>query len=87
MNKIRRLDQAINLARRIASDILIYHKDVVLAGLSNGDLYERLSKEIDEGRRLYLDRVDLADGQSSEHFERALNDVLVLKGVARLARD
>lgn len=65
----------------------MYHEDVVAAGLTNGDLYQRLSHEIEEGRRLYLERVELSDGQSSEHFERALNDVLVLKGVARLARD
>lgn len=86
MKKIRRLDQAINFARSIASDILMYHQDVVVEGLTNGDLYERLSKEIEEGRRLYLERVELADGQASEHFERALNDVIVFKGVARLAR-
>lgn len=86
MKKIVRMDQAINFARSIASDILVYNKEQVLAGLRDDDVFERLSAEIDEGRRLYLDRVLLNGLSSSEHFERALTDVLLRKGFANIER-
>ena len=87
MKKIERIDQAINFARSIASDILIYNKDQVHLGLREDDLYDRLSPAIDEGRRLYMERVDLGGQRSSEHFERALTDVLVRKGLASIERE
>ena len=86
MKKIVRMDQAINFARSIASDMLVYNKDQVLAGLRADDVFERLSSEIEEGRRLYMDRVLLDGLESSEHFERALNDVLLRKGFANIER-
>jgi hypothetical protein len=86
MKKIVRLDQAINFARSIASDILVYNKEQVLAGLRDDDIFERLGAEIDEGRRLYTDRVLLDGLASSEHFERALTDVLLRKGFANIER-
>ena len=87
MKKIERIDQAINFARSIASDILIYNKEQVYLGLREDDLYERISPAIEEGRRLYMERVDLGGQRTSEHFERALTDVLVRKGMAGLERE
>jgi hypothetical protein len=87
MKKIERIDQAINFARSIASDILIYNKEQVHLGLREDDLYDRLSLAIEEGRRLYMERVDLSGERSSEHFERALTDVLVRKGLAGIERE
>lgn len=87
MKKIERTDQAINFARSIASDILIYNKEEVGKGLRKDDIYDRLSVAIDEGRRLYLDRVMIDATSSSEHFERALTDVLLRKGLAGIKRE
>ncbi len=86
MKKIVRMDQAINFARSIASDILVYNKEQVITGLREDDVFDRLSAEIDEGRRLYMERVALDERGSSEHFERALTDVLLRKGFANIDR-
>ena len=79
MKKIEREDQAVNLARSIASDILIYHREAVLEGIREDDFYERLGNELDEGRKLYGDRVALELRTKSNHFERAIVDVLIRK--------
>ena len=78
--KIERQDQAINLARSIASDILIYNREAVEQGLRADDLFERLADEIDEGRRLYVERVSEVLPDRTNHFDRALGDILVRKG-------
>ena len=86
MKKIERDDQAVNLARSIASDILIYHKDEVLEGLRQDDLYERLSNQLAEGRQLYSDRVSSDIKMQRNHFERAIVDVLIRKAKQQLQR-
>ena len=86
VKKVDRDDQAVNLARSIASDILIYHRDAVLDGLRNDDLYERLSSQLAEGRQLYSDRVSSEMKMQRNHFERAVVDVLIRKATLQLNR-
>ena len=85
VNKIRRVDQAINFARSIASDLLMYNADRVVEGLKNDDLFTRLAPELEEGRRLYLERVEL-EPNGLEHYERAINDILVRKAILGVHR-
>ena len=86
MKRIDRDDQAVNLARSITSDILVYHREDVLAGLRNDDLYDRLAPQLAEGRQLYADRVSSEIETQRNHFERAVVDVLIRKGMSELKR-
>ena len=86
MKKVERDDQAINLARSIASDILVYHRETVLEGIRHDDLYERLAVQLAEGKQLYTDRVASELQVQRNHFERAIVDVLVRKATLQLHR-
>ena len=87
MESIKRLDQAINLARSIASDLWCYNKAKVKDGVRNEDLYERLQKEIGEGARWYRERVSTELDPTGEHFERALIDVLLYRAMRSLSEE
>lgn len=84
MKKIERDDQAVNLARSITSDILIYHREEVLNGLRHDDLYERLASQLEEGRQLYAERVSLELDAQGTHFERAIVDILIRKAMIQV---
>ncbi len=77
MAEINTVEEAQRLARIIASDILLYNKEAIAEGLKNDDLFERLESEIDEGRNLYISRVDESIRQKYNFMERALVDVLI----------
>ncbi|WP_298036825.1 response regulator [uncultured Desulfuromonas sp.] len=50
-------DKARRLAHIIVSDIVLYHQDRVEEGVRGGTFFELLSEEIEEGRRLFNQRV------------------------------
>jgi len=76
MNLIDNLDQAKRLARAIISDIAIYNREKVEAGIRNDNIFEILTDEFAEGRQHFVSRVvpGLAE---SNIFELALVDVLI----------
>jgi len=51
------IEKAQRLARIIVSDIALYNQEKVESGVRDGNFYELLKDEIDEGRRLYKSRV------------------------------
>jgi len=71
------LKAAYRLARTIASDIMLYHRDKVIDGLKSDALFETLREEIEEGEELFNSRV--SERVRAEHnlLERALVDVLI----------
>jgi len=71
------LKAAYRLARTIASDIMLYHRDKVIDGLKSDALFEALREEIEEGEELFNSRV--SERVRAEHnlLERALVDVLI----------
>lgn len=71
------LKAAYRLARTIASDIMLYHRDKVIEGLKSDTLFESLREEIEEGGELFNSRV--SERVRAEHnlLERALVDVLI----------
>jgi hypothetical protein len=58
--------RARQLARAIASDLTLYHEPKILEGISNDNLFEVMSDEINEG-----------DIFGQHIYERAIVDVLV----------
>ena len=76
MNLIENPDQAKRLARAILSDVAIYNREKVEAGIKNDNLFDILTDELEEGRQHYNSRV--SPGISGVNFfDLAIVDVLV----------
>ena len=69
--------RAQQLARAIASDILLYNKAKIEEGLKNDTFFEELTEEITEGRDLFRSRV------TPELFRRNLYDRAIVDRVIR----
>lgn len=76
MNLIENPDQARRLARAILSDVAIYNREKVEAGIMNDNLFDVLTDELEEGRQHYNSRI--APGLTGvNYFDLAIVDVLV----------
>jgi hypothetical protein len=69
-------EAARRLARAIASDLSLYNEDKIVNGITNDNLFESLSEEIEEGRALYKRRVS-PDLYAKNYYDRALVDILI----------
>ena len=78
---ITRPTAALRLARTIASDILVYNRDLVSSGVRGDNLFEVLSEHIQEGRRHFADRVSPDVANSHDFIDRALVDVLLYRAM------
>lgn len=74
MALIKNNDQAFRLAKAIISDILLYNQEKVKNGIENDNLFEVLSAELEEGKKLFESRID--KDVSLSVFDRAIVDVL-----------
>lgn len=75
MNLIENPEQARRLARAILSDVAIYNREKVEAGIKNDTLFDILNDELEEGRQHYNSRVST---EVSGHFyDLAIVDVLI----------
>ncbi len=72
---------SIKLARQLAKDILLYHKDDVERGLGSGNLKTALKDEVDKSFKFYQQRVEPEILQNSNYFTEALNKIIA-KGQA-----
>ena len=77
MSDIDELNGAWRLAKTIASDLLLYHRDKVIQALKRDDLFEALEGEIQEGRALLDARVSPQILAEHNLRDRALVDVLI----------
>ncbi len=67
---------AIKLARQLAKDILLYHKDDVERGLSSGNIKEVLREEIEKSYKFYSQRISPEIVNSTNYFKEALNKII-----------
>ncbi len=72
-------EQANRLARAIASDIMLYNEEKIIQGLTEDNLYETLSAELDEGRELYVSRVKPELLAKTNFYDKAIIDVLIFR--------
>ncbi|MBP1728858.1 MAG: hypothetical protein H6Q56_1231 [Deltaproteobacteria bacterium] len=75
MNLIENPEQAKRLARAILSDVAIYNREKVEAGIKNDNLFDLLTEELEEGRQHYNSRV--APQIPGHFYDLAIVDVLV----------
>ncbi|MCG8557786.1 MAG: hypothetical protein MJD61_21250 [Proteobacteria bacterium] len=69
-------EAARRLARAIASDLSLYNEEKVVEGISNDNLFEVLSEELEEGRALFKSRVT-PELFARNFYDRAVIDILV----------
>lgn len=70
--------RARNLARTIASDILLYNRDEVEEAIKNDNFFDALQEKIQEGRDHYESRVTPEIKQNYNMYDRALVDKLLV---------
>jgi response regulator RpfG family c-di-GMP phosphodiesterase/DNA-directed RNA polymerase subunit RPC12/RpoP len=75
----REYDEARRLARLILSDIIIYHVDKVEQGIRDGNFFEILREEIDEGRHYYDSRVPMSVRRDTEIYTETLQQFVQMK--------
>jgi hypothetical protein len=69
-------EAARRLARAIASDLSLYNEEKIVQGITEDNLFELLSEEIEEGRALYKSRV-APNLYQKNFYDRALVDILI----------
>ena len=69
-------EAARRLARAIASDLSLYNEEKIVQGITNDNLFEVLSDEIEEGRALFRSRV-APELYAKNFYDRAIIDILV----------
>lgn len=77
MSLVATPELAKRLARTIMSDIALYNSAKIKEGIEHDDIFEILKDEIEEGRKLYLSRVEPAIVNDNHFFEQAIVDVLI----------
>jgi len=76
--KITDIEKAKRLARTIAADIFLYNEEKVKEGIINDNLFELLEEELNEGRKLFLEKVDTTVIKEKV-FDNIVNDILIAK--------
>ncbi len=69
-------EAARRLARAIASDLSLYNEEKIMEGITNDNLFEVLSEELEEGRALFKSRVS-PELFAKNFYDRAVIDILV----------
>jgi hypothetical protein len=80
MQLIDKPDRARQLARAIASDLMLYHEKEIVAGIESDTLFDVMKEHIEEGRSLFKSRVS-PEIYALNLYDRAIVDVMIkLKG-------
>lgn len=74
MAQIQTNEQAYRLAKAILSDVLLYNQEKVKKGIEEDNLFDVLSTEIEEGRKLFESRIPAEIPK--EIYDKAIVDVI-----------
>ena len=77
MASITKPEKAVRLARAIASEISLYNEERIIEAIENDTFFEALADELEEGRTLYVSRVDESIRSTSNFYERAIVDIIL----------
>ncbi|KPJ72226.1 hypothetical protein AMJ52_07065, partial [candidate division TA06 bacterium DG_78] len=69
-------ERARRLAKALASDLVLYNKDKVAQGLSEGTLAELLGPEIRRSWEYYCQQIPKHIVDSTEYFKEQLNKIV-----------
>ncbi|MDT8318189.1 MAG: response regulator [bacterium] len=68
--------KAARLARIIISDIALYNEALVVEGVKNNNLSDLLKDEIEEGRRLFMQRVSRDIWDKKDYLQESLDELI-----------
>ncbi|MEE9614076.1 MAG: hypothetical protein V3W31_03850 [Thermodesulfobacteriota bacterium] len=77
MKLISTPDAAARLARTIVSDIVLYNKEKIQAGIENDNLFDEIDDLLKEGEKLYLSRVEPELVKKTNFYNSAIVNILV----------
>lgn len=80
MSLIQTEEEAKKLAHKIASDIVFYNSDKVIEGIINDNIFDLLSREIEEGRDIFLSQVSADIPGIESLFDRVFIDIILEEG-------
>ncbi|MEK6698718.1 MAG: response regulator [Nitrospirota bacterium] len=72
----RAVEKAKRFARIIVSDIALYNQEAVSTGIRNGTFFELLKEDVEEGRRLYDNRVPETIRQKKDFYQEAFDNFI-----------
>jgi predicted Zn finger-like uncharacterized protein len=72
----RAVEKAKRFARIIVSDIALYNQETVSTGIRNGNFFELLKEDVEEGRRLYENRVPETIRQKKDFYQEAFDNFI-----------
>ena len=70
------IEKARRFARIIVSDIALYNQETVVEGIRNGNFFELLKNDIDDGRDLYLKRIPEAIRARKDYYQEAFDNFI-----------
>jgi len=72
----RAVEKAKRFARIIVSDIALYNQETVSTGIRNGSFFELLKEDVEEGRRLYENRVPETIRRKKDFYQEAFDNFI-----------
>jgi hypothetical protein len=78
-------ERAVRVARTIASDIALYNEKKIVKGITEDTFFTELADAIEEGREHYRARLTPELYQSTNHFDRAVVDIILKQQGRRIA--
>jgi CheY-like chemotaxis protein len=67
------VQKARRLARIIVSDIALYNQEAVVEGIRNGTFFDLLKEDVEEGRRLYEQRIPASIRSAQDYYQDAFD--------------
>jgi len=77
MKLINSPEAAARLARTIISDIALYNREKILAGIKHDNIFDLLEKELKEGLDLYRSRLAPDMDSANSFYNRSIVDILI----------
>lgn len=73
-------EKASRLARIIVSDIALYNEQLVNEGIRNNNFYDVLKDDIEEGRRLFMERVPREIWEKRDYLKESIDEFIESHG-------
>ncbi len=70
------VEKARRFARIIVSDVALYNQETVIEGIRNGNFYELLNTDVEEGRELYEKRVPAGIRAKKDYYQEAFDNFI-----------
>lgn len=70
------VEKARRFARIIVSDVALYNQEAVIEGIRNGNFFELLKTDVEEGRELFEKRVPASIREKRDYYQEAFDNFI-----------